>query len=346
MLAAIIVKQKEPLELVNLQITDPLSYGQVLVRVHYSGICGSQLGEIEGVKGEDPYLPHCLGHEGAGLVEEISPGVKNVKVGDHVVLHWRPGQGIQAEAPRYQWGNKTVHAGWVTSFNEQAIVSENRLTVIPKDLNLEEAALLGCAVTTGLGVISNNAKVRIGESILVIGAGGVGLNVIQGARMASAYPIIAVDRCHHKLSLAKELGATHLIHTGEQNLSEEVQRLLQGVGADIVVENTGKIELMEQAYELCSNKGRTIFVGVPPQKEKPSFRSLPLHFGKSISGSHGGETEPTTEIPRYVRLMQSGKLHLSPLITDRIPLHDVNIALDKMRQSQIRGRCVLKISED
>ena len=172
MTAAFLVKQKCTLVIDEVQLPNSLDFGQVLVKVYYSGICGSQLGEISGVKGDDPFLPHLLGHEGAGFVVATGPSVQQVRVGQKVVMHWRPGKGIESQPPKYKWSGKELNAGYVTTFNEYAIVSENRLTPLPSDYPLEYAALYGCAVTTGLGVIENNSQLRMGQSIVVVGAGG------------------------------------------------------------------------------------------------------------------------------------------------------------------------------
>jgi S-(hydroxymethyl)glutathione dehydrogenase/alcohol dehydrogenase len=239
-----------------------------------------------------------------------------------------------------------LNAGWVTTFNEYAVVSENRMTAIPDGLEMAIAPLFGCAVTTGLGVIANNARVRIGESVVVFGAGGVGLNVIQGAAMASAYPIIGVDLFDHKLEMARRFGATHTINARQQNPKLEIPRLLGKGGADVVVDNTGQVEIIETAYELTAPQGRVICVGVPTKGRKTSIYTLPLHFGKVITGSHGGETDPTVDIPRYTRLYQGGKLHLKELITDRFPLTRINEAIEKMRSGEIAGRCLLEIAPD
>jgi len=227
MKAAILVEQKMPLVLADIKIPK-LQYGQILVKVKCSGICGSQIGEIDGLKGVDRFLPHLLGHEGAGIVLETGNGVTKVGKDDHVVMHWRKGYGVEACTPKYEWDGKTINAGWVTTFNEYAIVSENRVTQITKDIDFEIAALFGCAVTTGLGVINNNSHLKIGESIVVLGAGGVGLNVVQGANMVSAYPIIAVDIYKNKLDLAKKFGATHILNSRDANLKEEVFNILGG----------------------------------------------------------------------------------------------------------------------
>lgn len=342
MKAAILVEQNKPLVIDNVEMPDKLEYGQVLVKIKYSGICGSQIGEIKGVKGPDPYLPHLLGHEGGGVVEGVGAGVKTVKAGDHVVLHWRKGVGVNSEPPKYKWKGEKLNAGFVTTFNEYAIVSENRVTQIPEDFDLGVASLFGCAVTTGLGVINNNAKVKIGQSVVVFGAGGIGLNIIQGASMSSAHPIIAVDIVDNKLELAKACGATHVFNSKNCNIEEEIKNLVGNKGADVVIDNTGNVDVISMSYDLTSASGKTVLVGVPKKGEKISVYSLPLHFEKEITGSHGGEADPTSDIPNYVKLYNAGKLKLDYLITDTFFFNDINEALEKLKNNEVKGRCVIQ----
>ena len=166
MKAAILVEQQKPLVIDEVELPSALDVGQVLVKIHYSGICGSQLGEIDGAKGEDKFLPHLLGHEASGMVIDIGPGVRQVKEGDLVVLHWRKGLGIEGAPPCYRWKGQVLNAGLIATFNEYAIVAENRVTPIPNDSDLEVAALFGCAITTGFGVIENNGIAMSSASIL------------------------------------------------------------------------------------------------------------------------------------------------------------------------------------
>lgn len=341
--AAILVKNNHPLVLDEIELTDSLKCGQVLVKVLFSGICGSQIGEIKGVKGHDPYLPHLLGHEGTGVAMDIGPGVKYVQKDDHVVLHWKKGNGIDAEPPDYCWKGKKLNAGFVTTFNEYAVVSENRLTTIPKDFDLESAALFGCAVTTGFGVVTNNAHLKIGESIVVFGAGGIGLNIIQAASLTSAYPVIAVDIFDNKLKLAKKMGATHTFNSNKCNISESITNIIGRQGADVCVDNTGIPKVIELAYELTHPQGKTILVGVPPKGKNISIYSLPLHFGKTLTGSFGGETNPSVDIPRYIKLAKAGKLDLDSLITDRFLFPEINTAIKKLQRGRINGRAIIKI---
>ena len=343
MKAAVLMKQRTPLQIEAVFLPDRLDYGQVLVKVYYSGICGSQIGEIDGVKGEDPFLPHLLGHEGSGKVLATGPGVKNIVSGDKVVLHWRKGVGIEAPLPEYHWNGKKINAGFVTTFNEYAVVSENRLTPIPENFPMDLAPLFGCAVTTGLGVINNNARVKIGESIAVFGAGGVGLNVIQGAAMVSAYPIIAIDIYDNRLEMAGKFGATHLINSKKENVKEALLKITGKQGADVVVDNTGNTEVINLGYELTSANGRMVLVGVPAKGNNISIYSLPLHFEKRITGSHGGETNPSIDIPKYIRLYENGQLSLDDLVTNRFRFDEINLAIDGIRTGDITGRCLIKM---
>jgi S-(hydroxymethyl)glutathione dehydrogenase/alcohol dehydrogenase len=340
--AAILETLNRPLVVDEVEIP-PLDVGQVLVEVGASGICGAQLNEIQGIKGEDKFLPHLLGHEGGGVVLETGPGVAQVKKGDHVVMHWRKGAGIQAKTPKYRWNGRTVNAGWVTTFNERAIVSENRVTPIGRDVSFEIAALMGCAVTTALGLINNLAQLKIGQSIAVLGCGGVGLNVVQGAAMVAADPIVAIDIHDRKLDMARSFGATHVINTTRADLREEVRKIVGASGVDVFVENTGLVNLIEAAYALTGPRGRTILVGVPRHDQDISIHSLPLHFGKVLTGCEGGSSDPNVDIPRYLNLYAKGKLDLDRLITHRHPLSGINQALDEFRSGLI-GRCVINMS--
>ncbi|WP_320675964.1 zinc-binding dehydrogenase [Prochlorococcus sp. MIT 1300] len=340
--AAILVSQNEPLVVDTLLLPDKLLPGQVLVKIHVSGICGSQLGEISGVKGPDPYLPHLLGHEGCATVLEIGAGVKHIQVGDKVVLHWKKGLGMEAPPPNYLWKGNKVNAGWITTFNSHAIISENRCTKIDKNIKPSIAALFGCAVTTGFGVIQNNAKIQIGESIVVFGAGGIGLNIIQAAKLRSAWPIIAVDIYNNKLKLAKKVGATYVINSNSENPEEAISKLLNGQALDVFVDNTGIPKIIEMGYKLTHSNGRIILVGVPKKGEEINIFSLPLHFGKTIVGSHGGECQPSKDIPQLARLVEKGVLNLDCILGESYTLEDINDAIAKMRDGSIAGRVTIE----
>ncbi len=341
MKAAILAESHKPLVVDTIELPPALFFGQVLVKVHFSGICGAQINEIEAIKGPDKFLPHLLGHEGSATVLETGPGVKTVKAGDKVVMHWRPSDGLQSDTPVYSWKGQRVNSGWVTTFNEYAVVSENRLTVIPDDLDLKLAPLFGCAVTTAMGVVNNDAQVKIGQSVVVFGVGGVGLSIVQAAAMVSAYPIIAVDIVGAKLDMARRFGATHCFNSKDSlDVSAEIRNVLHNSDPDVVIETTGNARVIERAYELTHPDGRTILVGVPKKGDNVSIYTLPIHFNKIIKGSHGGSCVPHIDIPRYIRLVKAGKMALDNLITHEFTLDRINEAIDLVRSGEA-GRVVV-----
>ena len=339
--AAVLAKSREPLIIDEIDLPEALDVGHVLVKILYTTICGAQLNEIAAAKGPDRFLPHLLGHEASATVLEIGPGVSNVKPGDTVVLHWRPSLGIQCTPPSYRWRGEKLNAGWVTTFNEFAVVSENRMTPIPADYDLKVAPLLGCAVTTAAGVINNDAKVKIGESVVVFGVGGVGLNVVQFAHLAGANPIVAVDLIDGKLDMAKARGATHTLNSAKvKDIPAAIRDIVGSKGPDKVIETTGVKQVIEQAYDLTHADGTCVLVGVP--NEKVTIYTLPIHFNKVLTGSHGGDAAPHIDIPRLIRLTKAGRLSFDGIITHEYTLDEINAALDTVRSGNA-GRVVLRV---
>jgi S-(hydroxymethyl)glutathione dehydrogenase/alcohol dehydrogenase len=340
--AAILAHSRKPLVIDEIALPQALEAGQVLVKVLYTTICGAQINEIDAVKGPDKFLPHLLGHEASARVIEIGPGVTSVKAGDTVVLHWRPSQGIQAKPAAYSWRGEKLNAGWVTTFNDHAVISENRMTVIPADFDLKVAPLFGCAVTTAAGVVNNDAEMKIGESVVVFGVGGVGLNVVQFAQLAGGNPIVAVDLLDHKLEMARARGATHCINAAKTaDVAAAIRAIVGDKGPDKVIETTGAKQVIETAYDLTHADGTCVLVGVP--NEKVSIYTLPIHFNKVLTGSHGGDARPHVDIPRIIRLIKAGRLSFDGIITDEFPLAEINPALDLVRSGKA-GRVLLNVA--
>jgi S-(hydroxymethyl)glutathione dehydrogenase / alcohol dehydrogenase len=340
--AAILAQSRQPLAVDEIEFPEALDVGQVLVKVLHTSICGAQINEIEAVKGPDKFLPHLLGHEASATVIETGPGVTNVKPGDTVVLHWRPSQGIQSPPPAYRWRGAKLNAGWVTTFNDYAIVSENRMTVIPADFDLKIAPLFGCAVTTAAGVIGNDAAVKVGESVVVFGTGGVGLPVVQFAALAGAHPVVAVDMLADKLEMARLRGATHcIVASKDTDVAIEVRKIVGTKGPDKVIETTGVKSVIEMAYDLTHPDGTCVLVGVP--SEKVTIYTLPIHFNKVLTGSHGGDAVPHVDIPRIIRLARAGRISFEGIITHEFPLDEINAALDLVR-SGTAGRVLLNVA--
>ena len=343
MIGAILRKIANPLSVEKINVPN-LDYGQVLVEIHSSGICGRQIQEIMGYKGEDKFLPHLLGHEGGGVVKKIGLGVSKCKVGDHVVLHWKKSKGIESTFPIYDNENGKIGGGLITTFNSEAVISENRLTVIPNLINFDIASLLGCSVTTALGLINNEANAKIGDSILIIGSGSVGLSLVQASTLVSCYPIVTVDISDAKLKKSKELGATDTIKIESDNnvILDYSNKIVGKNGYDIVVDTSGIPNLINLGYNLLASNGRIIMVGQPKKGEKIVLENASDNFqGKKIFDSQGGMTNPDTDIKNYIKIISNNKIDIEKIITKKINIKDINIAINDIKNHKIIGKCII-----
>ena len=332
-LAALLVRTGHPLELAEIE-TPVLKPGQVLVRVDLSGVCHTQILEARGHRGPDPYVPHCLGHEGVGTVLETGPGVGKVAAGDAVILSWIKGSGADVPGSVYDWSGRKVNAGAITTFMRQAVLSENRLTKVPLGLPREQAALLGCAAPTGLGVVMNTASPRPGQSLAVLGAGGIGLCAVAGAAASGCAPVIALDVNEEKLDLARRMGATHTVKADE-NASQAVGEICPG-GVDFAVEATGRPEVMALALNLVRNQGGVaVVVGNAPAGQMLGLDPKLFNLGRSLKGTWGGDSQPDRDYPRYARMMLAGRLDLSPLLSRTYALSQINQALDDLEAGRV-----------
>ena len=333
--AAVLVELGQPLELAELEIP-PLKLGQVLVEVVFSGICHTQLLEIRGYRGEDRFLPHCLGHEGSGIVCQAGPSVTKVKPGDRVILSWIKGSGADVPGTTYRWGDRTVNAGAITTFSRYSVISENRLTILPEGIPMREAAALGCAVPTGLGAVFNTARPRPGQSIAIFGVGGIGLCSVAAAAISGCWPIIAVDVRSEKLELARQLGATHGINAESDNVVDAITHLCPG-GVDFAIEASGRPEVMVQALEsVCNQGGTAVVIGNARQGEYMQLDPKQLNLGKRLLGTWGGDNWPDRDYPRYCKLLSSGKLDLKPLLKRAYALREINDAIDDLEAGQVQ----------
>jgi S-(hydroxymethyl)glutathione dehydrogenase/alcohol dehydrogenase len=339
--AAVLEKNMSPLVFRDLTFAGPLLAGQVLVKLFYSAICGKQTEEIDGKGGPDPYIPHLLGHEGTGEVLDVGPGVSKVKAGETVVMHWMKGSGIQSETPLYQRNRQRINAGWVTTFNEYAVVSENRVTRIPTTSNMKTGALFGCAVTTGVGVVMNEADIKPHHSVVIYGCGGVGLFVVQATKLMCPKKIVAVDINDDALALAKDFGASTVINASNSDPIEMVRGLTEGKGAECVIIATGNKTAIETAIETASIPGECIQVGVPVAGERISVDGHALMHKRNLRGSLGGGTFPDRDIPAYMELNDSAKINVDKLITKVLPFEKINEGIELM-QGQNPGRVVIK----
>lgn len=310
--AALLVETGKPLVLAEIEIP-ALKQGQVLIDIAYSGACGTQVMEVGGLKGEDKWVPHCLGHEGTGTVLEVGPAVTKVKAGDKVVLSWLKGTGIEAGGAVYVWDGKKVNAGGVTTFQRQSVVSENRLTPLPGNLGMDVAILLGCAAPTGMGAVLNVLKAQPGDAIAVFGTGGIGLNALMAAAFVGGTPIIGVDPSASRRELARRYGATHVIDPTTSDPVAEIRKIVAG-GVDLAVEATGIPTVMEQAINATRQQGgRAVVIGNARQGAMLSLNPGVFNQGKSLMGTWGGDSVPDRDDGRYGRL----------LAMDRFPARDL-----------------------
>lgn len=331
--AAVLVESHQPLEVLEIELENRLSSGQVLVKIDLAGLCGSQIGEIDAIKGVDRYLPHLLGHEGIGEVIEIGPDVTRVKEGDVVVAHWMKGLGKSAEPPVYKneiYGQ--VNSGQVAIFSEFAVVSEDRLTKLERPIDKRIAAIMGCALLTAYGVVSNELAIsrKDNASLLVVGFGGIGESIALLAQAIKSLDIYVVEPRRIAAEKASTLGF-HVVRTSE------LSRMI----FDMAVDTSGSASSIELAYHALSKNGILSLVGVSPQGSKISIDPMPLHYGRSIRGSFGGSVDVDRDLPELINLVESIDGSLQSLIGETFPLARINDAIKKFRDGVNPGRCLI-----
>ncbi|MCX4409107.1 Zn-dependent alcohol dehydrogenase [Streptomyces sp. NPDC059837] len=332
----------------DLEIRDP-GPGEVRVAISAAGLCHSDLSVVDGTI---PFpVPVVLGHEGAGVVEAVGAGVGHVRPGDHVALSTLANCGTCAECDRgrptmcrkaigmprqpfARGGRPLYQFASNSAFAERTVVKAVQAVRIPKDIPLPSAALIGCGVLTGVGAVLNRARVDRGDTVLVIGTGGIGLNVLQGARIAGALKIVAVDANPAKESVARRFGATHFLTS-----TEDVKDILP-TGADHAFECVGRVELIRQAIDLLDRHGQAVLLGVPPATAEASFLVSSMYLDKSILGCRYGSSRPQRDIALYADLYREGRLLLDELVTRTYPVEDFDKAVQDAEGGRV-ARAVL-----
>lgn len=350
-------EESKPLIIEEVEL-DPPGHGEVLVELVGAGLCHSDLSVINGSLYPQLLQPTILGHEASGIVRETGADVKDIKVGDHVVFSFVPtcghchycaigrpalcsnggasnGRGaLLSGAQRFRKldGQPIAHFLGVSAFSHFTVVAQESLIVIDKEVPLEKAALFGCALITGVGAVTNTARVAPGEPVVVFGLGGVGLSTIMGAKLVGASPIIAVDMLTSKFELAKRLGADFTVPAGEGDPLTTIRDLTHG-GAEYAFDAVGNTDVLTQAFRATRPGGKTIAIGIPP-----SDRFLSLHAAalvvqeKTLQGSFMGSAVPRRDISRLAHLYQSGKLPLDELLSPSITLTEINTGFDRLAQ--------------
>jgi S-(hydroxymethyl)glutathione dehydrogenase/alcohol dehydrogenase len=348
--AAVLPAIGAPLEITDIELPQP-GPGQVRVRLAAAGVCHSDLSLSNGTLRQP--VPAVLGHEGAGTVTAVGDGVTGVTPGDPVVLNWAPSCGschhcglgepwLCANAltgaaelyARTSEGRELYPGLGSATFAEETVVSAHAVLPLPDGVPLTDAALLGCAVLTGYGAIHHAAQVRVGESVAVFGVGGVGLAVIQAARIAGAGTIVAIDISAGKEELARTAGATDFLLSAPDT-AKRIRKLTGGHGADVAVECVGRAETIRTAWDATRRGGRTTVVGIGGKDQQVSFSALELfHFGRTLSGCVYGNCDPAKDLPLLADHIRAGRLDLAGMVTDRIGLNGIPAAFDAM----INGR--------
>jgi alcohol dehydrogenase len=349
-------EESKPLAIEELELGPP-GPGEVLVKVAAAGLCHSDLSVINGDRPRP--MPMALGHEAAGVVEELGEGVTDLKRGDHVVLVFVPSCGhcppcsegrpalcepgaaangagtLLGGARRLKRNGETInhHLG-CSVFAEYATVSRRSAVKIDPELALDEAALFGCAVLTGVGAVVNTAQVRAGDSVAVVGLGGVGLASLLGARASGARQIVAVDLSDDKLNLAKNLGATHAFNAGDPDCMEQIRQATSG-GVDYAFELAGSVKALELAYKITRRGGTTVTAGLPPPTA--TFPLPAVHLvaeERTLKGSYIGTCVPSRDLPRYIDLYRQGRLAVDRLMSGKMKLEEINHGFDLLHEGK------------
>ena len=336
MKAAVLFELHQPLRIIDLPVRSP-GPGQILVKIAATGLCRAQLLEIRGENSIGPMNPNMLGHEGAGVVMEVGDGVTKVQPGDHVILSWIKGSGRNVLPEKYDYDSQKINCGFVTTFNEYTLASENRVTKIPPEMPFLEASIIGCAVATGAGAVFNNAKISPGKSTAVVGVGGIGINMLHAAAIAGANPLVAIDINEEKLEFTKQFGATHTINSTTQDVEAKFKNIVGEEGLDFAFDTTGRKDMMELVYRSVKKAtGRAVFCGVPnPPKTKIEIDPFPLYFGRQVVGTGGGECKPDEDFEKFCWMFLDGKLKVKEMITHVLPLEKINEGFELMKQ----GKC-------
>lgn len=341
--AAVLVKQKHPLSIKRIEMPSSLALGQVLVKIYYTGICGSQIGEINGVKGKDKFLPHMLGHEASGIVIDCGAGVKKVKIGDKVIIHWMKTEGIESDPPIHKCidGSK-INSGNATTFSKFAVISENRLSKVLHGISMIDACLFGCTIPTAFGMLNNEANLKIGEKVLIFGAGSIGLSSIFASNILGCGEVLTVDINQKKLLKAKKLGSTHILLYKN---SKDFDGKLKKYNPDLIVDTTGLEKVITLSYNLINKGGRLLLVGVPDYRKKIKINTFPLHLDTKIFGTSGKSINSDKFFKNYQNYILKNKINLKKIFVEKIiKLKDLNLFIDKISKGKSVGKFIVNFN--
>jgi S-(hydroxymethyl)glutathione dehydrogenase/alcohol dehydrogenase len=341
--AAVLFKQKTPLEIISIS-SNNLKRGQIFIKLFYSGICGSQLGEIMGVKGDDKYLPHLLGHEGVGEVIRTGDGVKKVKKGDIVLMHWMNSEGIESANPSYKYKKLKINAGNLTTFNEFAVVSENKVTKINKNSNYKKKLLLGCTASTAIGSLCKLTTLKKNDAIAVSGCGSIGMMILMICKELKIKNLLAIDISKEKLNFIKKRLKINTVNSKIIDIIKYVEKNFENK-IDKFFECSGNTKMISDAFECLNKSGKEILIGVPKFKEKASFYTLDINLGKKLIGCKGGDFFPKSDIHIFDKLLNKIKDLEDNFFSDEIELDEINNIFDKMKNNRQIGKAIIKFRQ-
>ncbi len=339
---AVLRQTGKPLELISDIQVPGLARGQVLVKIIFTGVCHSQLMEVQGKRGEDRWLPHLLGHEATAEVIDTGPGVSKVHAGDTVVLGWLKGSGIDAAGAKYQSPVGTINSGGVTTFSEYSVVSENRCYLLPDSLTPETGVLFGCALPTGMGMVQNQLPYQPESRVGVFGLGGIGMSALMAILQKRPAQVVVFDNNSNKLSLALQMGADCAINTGADNWQTELAAQTEGHHLDYIIESAGSCRTIEMAFSALSRQGKCVFASHPAHGHTISIDPFELICGKTIEGSWGGKANPETLLQQ-----QAGKTDnalLRRMMSTPYSLSNINQAMQDLADSKV-VRAMIKVAE-
>lgn len=323
--AAILTELNKPLDVAEIELTE-LKIGQVLVQNIISGLCGSQLLEIEGKKNNARFIPHLLGHESVGTVIDVGIGVQNVKINDKVIVHWRKSKGIESEFPTYKYGEKYITSGKCTTLSEYSVVSENRLTVVDSASSNEVSALLGCCLSTSMAAVIKDAQIKLGSSVLILGCGGLGISMSYISQLMGIKNIVGIDRVDKKEIMA--------------NVGCNFSCKIPDTQFDFIFDTTGSNYLINEALPKLKDKGKFIFL--TPHNLNIPTDTLFSENGKRMIFSQGGSFHPSDDLSNFLEILEQHNFDYTKIVTHRFPLENINRAVETLRSGHA-GRILIDL---
>ena len=342
--AAVLFNIKKPLRILKLKLPNHLEKNQVLIKNLYSGICGTQLAEFNGLKKNKKFLPHLMGHESLGVVVQKNKNVRKVKVGDKVVTHWMNSKGKNSVNPKYFYNKKSINSGLITTFSRHSVISQNKLTKIPKiNIDNKTLPLFGCSLSTAYGSFLNLKKIKKNKIIAISGMGPIGINILQISKISKPKKIIVIDINKSKLNFSKKFGDIETLKfSNRSDFLKNINKLSQKKGIDYFFECSGNIRMIEMAFDTIKTKGTLFIIGNSKIGNKIKVDPFDFIKGKNIIGSFGGNFNPDKDIKKFYEIIKRNRINIKKQITNIIKLDQINKVFNLMNNSKTLGKTLIK----